>query len=370
MEIHLLVKLLAQGESVAELFLIQLLAEQEQGQKESRYDHGVQYMSTVVFFFTGGTISMKVDEQRGGAVPALSGEEILAHDAGLSELARVEVVNFARLAGPQMTPRHMWELSEQIAKTLERDDVAGVVVTHGTDTLEETAFFLDLRHRSDKPVVVIGAMRNASELSYDGPANVRAALRVALDEDSRGQGVFVMLNETIHAAAYATKMDTQAIETFQSPVFGPLGIVDKDRVFFARQLKFRQRVNTTAMEERVDLFQMYAGADGRLIDAARQMGAQGIVIEGTGRGNVPPMTLPAIQRAIDAGIPVLLSTRCAQGRVLDTYAYEGSGRDLRNRGVLFAGNLTGPKARILLILALGVTRDPAELRRIVEEGLY
>jgi len=327
-------------------------------------------MNTVVFFFTGGTISMKHDEALGGAVPALSGEEILAHDPELAQLGNVEVVNFGRLAGPQVTPRHMWELSEQIREHLRRPEVSGVVVTHGTDTLEETAFFLDLRHHSDKPVIVIGAMRNASELSYDGPANVRAAMRVAIDEGARGQGVFVLLNETIHAAAYATKMDTQAIETFQSPVFGPLGIVDKDRVFFARLLKFRQTIDTERLEERVDLFQMYAGADGRFIDAAREQGAQGIVIEGTGRGNVPPMTLPAIQRAIDAGLPVLISTRCAQGRVLDTYAYEGSGRDLRNRGVIFAGNLTGPKARILLMLALGITNDPLRLRQLVEAGQY
>lgn len=327
-------------------------------------------MSTVVFFFTGGTISMKHDEARGGAVPALSGEEILAHDPELAREAAVEVVNFSRLAGPQVTPRHMWDLSEQIRRQLAREEVAGAVVTHGTDTLEETAFFLDLRHHSPKPVIVIGAMRNASELSYDGPANVRSALRVAIDPAARDQGVFVVLNETIHAAAYATKMDTQSIETFQSPVFGPLGIVDKDRVFFARQLKFRQRIETSAFEERVDLFQMYAGADGRFIDAARQYGAQGIVIEGTGRGNVPPMTVPAIQRAIDAGLPVLLATRCAQGRVLDTYAYEGSGRDLRNRGVIFAGNLTGPKARILLMLALGITKDPLDLRRMIEAHQY
>jgi L-asparaginase len=327
-------------------------------------------MNTVVFFFTGGTISMKVDPLLGGAVPALSGEEILAHDPELARLANLEVVDFGMLAGPQVTPRHMWDLSEQIRASLARPEVSGVVVTHGTDTLEETAFFLDLRHHSPKPVVVIGAMRNASELSYDGPANVRAAVRVAIDEGARGQGVFVLLNETLHAAAYATKMDAQAIETFQSPVFGPLGIVDKDRVYFARMLKYRQTIDASAIETRVDLFQMYAGADGRFIDAAREQGARGIVIEGTGRGNVPPLTLPAIQRALDAGLPVLLSTRCAQGRVLDTYAYEGSGRDLRNRGVIFAGSLTGPKARILLMLALGITNEVTELKKLIEAGPY
>ncbi len=313
---------------------------------------------------------MKVDPVLGGAVPALSGEEILAHDPELSRLANLEVVNFGRLAGPQVTPQHMWDLSEQIRAALERSEVSGVVVTHGTDTLEETAFFLDLRHHSPKPVVVIGAMRNASELSYDGPANVRAAVRVAIDEGACGQGVLVLLNETIHAAAHATKMDTQAIDTFQSPVFGPLGIVDKDRVYFARMLKYRQTIVTSALELRVDLFQMYAGADGRFIDSARVQGARGIVIEGTGRGNVPPMTLPAIQRAIDAGLPVLLATRCAQGRVLDAYAYEGSGKDLRNRGVIFAGSLTGAKARILLMLALGITSEVKELKNLIEAGQY
>ena len=313
---------------------------------------------------------MTVDRALGGAVPALSGSQILEHDPALGELANLEVVDFARLAGPQVTPRHMWELSERIRETLERPDVAGVVVTHGTDTLEETAYFLDLRHQSPKPVVVIGAMRNASELSYDGPANVRAAVRVAVDGQARGQGVFVLLNETIHAASYATKVDTQAIETFHSPVFGPLGLVDKDRVFFARALPFRKTLAAKGFEERVDLFQAYAGADGRFLDAAREQGAAGIVVEGTGRGNVTPMMVPAIQRAIDAKIPVLLSSRCAQGRVLDAYAYEGSGHDLRLRGVILAGNLPGAKARIVLMLALGVTREVNALRRLIEADLY
>jgi L-asparaginase len=264
----------------------------------------------------------------------------------------------------------MWQLSERVSAALSRDEVSGVVVTHGTDTLEETAFFLDLRHHSPKPVVVTGAMRHAAELSFDGPANLRASLRLILDPAARGQGVFVLLNETIHAASSATKVDTQAIETFESPLFGPLGIVDKDRVVFLRALRDRKTVATQSFEPRVDLLPMYSGADGRFIDHARQSGAQGIVIEGTGRGNVPPATLPAIQRAIDAGLPVLVASRCAQGRVLDAYAYEGSGRDLRQRGAIFAGSLPGPKARLLLMLALGVTRDPLALRHLIEAGQY
>lgn len=325
---------------------------------------------TLVFFFTGGTISMAHDAALGGVVPSLAGEEILAYDPELSRYARVEAVNFSKLPGPHITPQHMWDLSEQIRAALERPEVAGAIVTHGTDTLEETAFFLDVRHRSEKPVIVTGAMRSSTDLSYDGPANVRASLRAALDPLSRGQGVLVLLNETIHAAAYATKMDTQSIETFQSPVFGPLGIVDTDRVVYLRGLRERRTLETPRFEARVDLIQMYTGADGRFVDAAREQGARGIVIEGTGRGNVPPAALPAIQRSIDAGLPVVIASRCAQGRVLDAYAYEGSGRDLRKRGVIFAGHLPGPKARLFLMLALGISDEVAELRRLVEQGQY
>lgn len=325
---------------------------------------------TLVFFFTGGTISMVHDAVLGGAVPALAGEEILAYDPEISRFARVEAVNFAKLPGPHITPMHMWDLSEQIRSALDRPEVAAAIVTHGTDTLEETAFFLDLRHHSPKPVIVTGAMRSSSDLSYDGPANIRASLRAALDPHSRGQGVLVLLNETIHAAAHATKMDTQSIETFQSPVFGPLGLVDTDRVVYLRALRERRTIHTPRMEPRVDLIQMYAGADGRFVDASRERGARGIVIEGTGRGNVPPAALPAIQRSLDAGLPVVIASRCAQGRVLDAYAYEGSGRDLRQRGVIFAGHLPGPKARLFLMLALGLTSDLAELRRLLEQGQY
>lgn len=324
----------------------------------------------ILYLFTGGTISMKFDPVTGGAVPALSGREILAYDPALAELAEQDVIDYGRLPGPHVTPEKMWELSQIIDRELARSDITGAVVTHGTDTLEETAYFLDLRQRSEKPVVLTGAMRNTSELSYDGPANLHAAARVAIDAAACGKGVFVVMNETIHAAAEATKTDTQALETFQSPVFGPLGIVDKDRVVFARSPLQRTTIAGERFESRVDLISMYAGADGRFIDFAVSNGARGIVIDGTGRGNVPPQVVPAVQRAIDAGVIVVTASRCAHGRVLDTYGYEGSGRDLRRRGIVFAGTLTGAKARIRLMLTLGVTQDPAEVRRLMERRLY
>lgn len=327
-------------------------------------------MRKVLLVFTGGTIGMKIEAATGGAVPALSGAQLLEHDPGLGLLAEPEVVEFGQYPGPHMTPQRMWEVSELIRRELTRHDLAGAVVTHGTDTLEETAYLLDLRHACDKPVAVVGAMRTISERGFDGPANLSAAIRTVIDPQARGQGVFVVLNQMIHAASEATKTDTQQLETFQSPVFGPLGLVDMDKVIFGRRLIDRAVIETDRLEERVDLLQMCAGADSRFIDFARESGARGIVIEGTGRGNVPPAAVGGIQRAIDAGLPVVIGSRCAHGRVLDTYAYEGSGHDLRMRGVMFAGTLNAAKARIRLMLALGKTSDLQEVRELMEAGAY
>jgi len=326
-------------------------------------------MQKVLFVFTGGTISMKQDPARGGAVPALDGDAILAYDPALRAMCEPVVIEFGRYPGPHMTPPRVWELSKLLERELAAPDITGAVVTHGTDTLEESAYFIDLQHTGAKPVCFVGAMRNASELSYDGPANLRAAARVAMDAEARGQGVLVVLNMIIHAASEATKTDTQQVETFQSPMFGPLGIVDTDRVLFGRRLAHRPVIAAERLEERVDLFQMYSGADGRFIDYAVESGAQGLVIEATGRGNVPPAVVPSIQRALEQ-VPVVVASRCVHGRVLDTYAYEGAGAELRALGVFFAGTLPGPKARIRLMLALGRTRDRAELQRLMEAGSY
>ncbi len=327
-------------------------------------------MEKVLLVFTGGTIGMKFDPATGGAVPALSGAELIDHDPELKELAELEILEFGRYPGPHMNLQRIWSVSELLRRELQRPDLAGAIVTHGTDTLEETAYLLDLRHTSEKPVAVVGAMRTVTEPGFDGPANLSAAIRTVIRPDARGQGVFVVLNQMIHAASEATKTDTQQLETFQSPVFGPLGLVDVDRVIFGRRLIERAVIVTDCLEPRVDLVKMCAGSDSRFIDYARESGAHGIVIEGTGRGNVPPEAVAGIQRAIDAGLPVVIATRCAHGRVLDTYGYEGSGHDLRLRGVILAGTLNAVKARIRLMLALGKTQDLSEVRELMEGGAY
>ncbi len=318
-------------------------------------------------FFTGGTISMRIDPATGGAVPALSGEEIIAQVPGLDEIADFDVINFGKWPGPHVTPPRMMELARAVKEKIADESVAGAVVTHGTDTLEETAYLLDLVLNEEKPIVFVGAMRNSSELSWDGPGNLRSAIRVAIDPQSRDLGVIVAMNDQLIAAAEVTKTHTEATDTFQSRDFGPLGFVDKDRVIVTRRLFEREHIVTNKIEERVDAIKMYAGADGRFINFAIDDGARGLVIEALGRGNVPIAALPAIERAIKAGIPVVITSRCYRGRVLDTYAYEGAGRQLRKMGAILGGMRTSASARIKLMLALGAGWSVEKIRMSFEK---
>src|SRR5262249_13235866 len=222
----------------------------------------------ITAFFTGGTISMRIDPMTGGAVPALSGSEILAQVPRLNEIAEFEVIDFARLPGPHWTPKRMMELARAVKSKLAEPDICGAVVTHGTDTLEETAYLLDLVLNESKPIVFVGAMRNSSELSWDGPENLRSAIRVAIDSQSRDLGVIVAMNEQLIAASEATKTHTESTDTFQSRDFGAIGFVDKDRVIVMRRPFDREYIVTENVEDRVDVIKMFAGADGRFIDYA------------------------------------------------------------------------------------------------------
>jgi L-asparaginase len=320
----------------------------------------------IAIFFTGGTISMRVDPKSGGPVPALSGEEIIAQVPGLDEIADFEIINFAKLPGPHMTPPKMLELARDVAAQLSDPNIVGAVVTHGTDTLEETAYLLDLVLNDVKPVAFVGAMRNSSELSWDGPGNLRSAVRVAADADARGLGVMVVMGDQLIAAREATKTHTEAPDTFQSRDFGPLGLVDKDRIIVARRPSRREQIPTKHLEERIEIIKLAAGADGRLINFALDDGARGLVIEGLGRGNVPVAALPAIERAIGLGVPVVITSRCPRGRVLDTYAYEGAGRQLKRMGAILGGLLPSHKSRIKLMVALGAGWSVEEIRESFE----
>ncbi len=318
-------------------------------------------------FFTGGTISMRIDPATGGAIPMLSGEEIIAQVPGLNDLAEFDLINFDRLPGPHWTPQRMMELAVAVREKLRDERIVGAVVTHGTDTLEETAYFLDLVLDAEKPVVFIGAMRNSSELSWDGPENLAAAVRVAVDPQARGLGVVVAMNSQIISAAEVTKTHTESTDTFQSRDFGPLGFVDKDRVILMRRPFEREHIATGKVESRVDIIKMFAGADGRFINFAIDDGARALVVEGLGRGNVTVPAMAAIQRAIEAGLPVVITSRCPRGRVLDTYAYDGAGKQLKRIGAILGGMLPSHKARIKLMLALGAGWNVQQIRESFEK---
>lgn len=327
-------------------------------------------MSKVVVIFNGGTISMKVDEKIKAAVPNLTGEEIMAMVTGIESYAEVESYTFSSLPSPHVTPDIMMDLSKYVRSFLEREDVDGVVVTHGTDSLEETAYFLQLTINSHKPVVVTGSMRNSSELGYDGPANLAASICTATSKASRNRGVIVCLNNELNCAMEVTKSHSMHLNTFQSPEFGPIGIVDSNEVRFYRNSLDKEFIDTDKIENNVQLVKACAGMDGMLIDYCVEKGAKGIVVEAMGRGNLPPKMAEAVKRAIDNNIAVVLVSRCFKGRVLDSYGYEGGGKELRNMGVIFGDSMPGQKARIKLILALGKTNSIDEIRDMFEKNRY
>jgi len=327
-------------------------------------------MKRVVVFTTGGTIAMKYDAEKGGLVPAVSGADLAAAVPGLSEVADVEVREFSNVASCNMTPALMFGLSQAVESALSDPNVDGAVITHGTDTLEETSYFLDLLHDSEKPVCVVGAMRGASDTSADGPANIYCAVKVAASEAARNKGVLVVLNNVIHAAAQVRKTHAANCATFESPWWGPIGYCDEDRVVIRRTPCDRQVFHPKALTARVDLIPAQSGLGRTYVDFAVSEGCQGIVIEGYGRGNIPPPMEDAVQSAVEKGVAVAIATRAFAGRPWESYAYPGSVGDSRSRGAVRAGETSGAKARIKLMIILSehpeLAHKPAELEALMD----
>jgi L-asparaginase len=315
--------------------------------------------------FTGGTISMRIDPGLRAAVPALSGEEIVARVPGVEALAQLTLEDYARLPGPHVTPFWMWRLKDRVAAVLGDDAVDAVVLTHGTDTLEETAYLLDLTLEGPKPVVFCGAMRTMSEPGWDGPANLTTAVRAAVHPDSAGRGVLIAIGGEVHAAAEATKWHAQHLDAFRS-AHGPLATVEAGRVVYRRPGSRAARLAASRLVPEVDLHKMAAGADDALLRASLARGVRGLVVEATGAGNIPPTALGGIRAALARQVPVVVVTRCPAGRPTPAYGYEGGGQMLRELGVILGGELPGQKARIKLMVALGLTSDLARLREVFE----
>jgi L-asparaginase len=323
-------------------------------------------MGKVIMVFTGGTISMKIDEGNHSVVPAFNANEIMANLFSSDLYKDLETVEFSELPSPSITPDMMLALSRLIKDYLKRDDVLGVVVVHGTDTLEETAFFLDVIIDSPKPVVVTGSMKSSSELGYDGINNLVSSILVAKSPKSLNKGTLVVMNDSINAASEVSKTNTLSLDTFKSLDYGPLGIVDSKEVIFYRTVNYvKKHVDTDSIENAVHLLKVYSGMDSSLLKfLINEMHSKGIVLDALGRGNVPPSMLEGIDLALKHNIPVIICSRCPSGRVFDTYGYVGGGKDLTNRGCILAPNLNGQKARIKLMIGLTRYKSFSDLKNL------
>ena len=317
---------------------------------------------------TGGTIAMKFDPVTKGFVPAVSGEDLMAMAPKIRDLARIELVDLARIPSSYMDPPMWVKVSRTVNKLLGDPEVAGVVITHGTDTLEETAWFLDLTVASPKPVICIGAMRGASEPDFDGSRNLENAVRIALSKEAAGKGTMLVLNNQINAARDVTKTHTAQVETFKSGEFGLLGYINADgRIIFNRQPTRRLHFEVPEKLPRVDIISFFTGADSGYIKHALNSGVEGLVIIGTGLGHANPAVHDAIEGAVKAGVPVVMSTRVHQGRVQAVYSFKGGGVPLKEMGVILADDLNPQKAKILLMLALSATKDPKGIQKYFDQ---
>lgn len=320
----------------------------------------------ILVIFTGGTFSMKIDEETGGAVPHFHGEQLVEMIPEANDLANITIHNFGNFPGPHMTPALMLELSKIVKENINKDEVDSIIVTHGTDTLEETAYFIDLSVRTDKPIVVIGAMRTSSEEDWDGPKNLTDAIHICNNPNSHAMGVLVCLNGEINAASEVTKTHTEDVETFHSLDFGALGFVNKGRVWFNRTPSKLEGLETEKVNPNVEIIKVYTGISDRLFKLVADAGIDGLVVEALGVGNVPPPAFEGIKYVMSKNIPVILVSRCPAGETLDVYSYSGAGKWLKEAGVIFTDYLNGQKARIKLMLALGANLKGEQLTQFFE----
>ncbi|MFF0201809.1 asparaginase [Streptomyces sp. NPDC005017] len=316
---------------------------------------------TVAVYSLGGTIAMTTDPATGGVVPALSAHDLLAAVPGLDGHGiDLRVHDFRRVPGASLTFDDLTELGAAVDKTLAGGDVDGVVITQGTDTIEETAFFLDLHHGHEQPIIVTGAMRNPTMAGPDGPANLYAAVLAASDPQLRGAGALVVLNDEIHAARHVRKSHTTSPSALTSPGAGPIGRIAEDQVRLTAALPHRYGPLTRprSREVRVGLYTVSLGDDGELL-AAWDGRCDGLVVAAFGVGHVPQRLVESLER-LAARVPVVLSSRIGNGPVLTrTYSFPGSEKDLISRGLIPAGNLGPYQARLLLhgLLAQDANRE-------------
>lgn len=321
----------------------------------------------VALFSLGGTIaSTEIDSPNAGVTPRLDSHELLASVPSLGEVARVSAVSFRRVPSGDLTWADVVALAREVDLVL-ADGAAGAVVTQGTDTIEETSFALDLLVRSDRPVVVTGAMRHPGALSADGPANILAAVRVAASRDATGLGTLVVLNDEIHAARFVRKTHSTSLATFQSPSAGPLGWTSEGRVRIVTRVSRLAEVAPVTLDVApVALLTCSLGDDLRVLRELESLGYAGLVLQGFGGGHVPAGVVATIEE-LATRMPVVLASRTGSGELLrETYGFAGSESDVLARGALSAGALDGRKARVVVSVALAGGGDLVAVRDRVE----
>lgn len=315
----------------------------------------------ILVLHTGGTISMQADAT--GAV-VTSQENPMNHVSNPLEGIEVYALDFFNLPSPHIKPKHMLALYHKIKE--EADNYDGVVITHGTDTLEETAYFLDTMEIPHMPIVLTGAMRSSNELGSDGVYNYLSALRVASDDKAADKGVLVVMNDEIHAAKYVTKTHTTNVSTFQTPTHGPLGLIMKQEILYFKTAEPRVRFDLDYIQGLVPIISAYAGMTDELIDMLDLEQLDGLVIQAFGAGNVPKETAQKLENLLQKGIPVALVSRCFNGIAEPVYAYQGGGVQLQESGVLFVKELNAQKARLKLLIALNAELKGQALKDYME----
>jgi L-asparaginase len=330
-----------------------------------------QNLPLVYVIGTGGSISC-IGESRTDFINYSYGgrhysiQEMLSRVPEAGDLARVKAEQFSNVAGGDLPPAHWPELARRVNAIFRDDqDATGVAVTHGTATLEETAYFLNLTVKSSKPVVVTGAMRPMTAISTDADLNLLDCIRVAASPTAAGRGVLVVLNNQIQAAREVTKSSTSRVDTFKSGDLGFLGYADSDGEVVFYRAPAKAHTNATEFDveaidnlPRVDIALAYAGADGTAVKALADAGCDGLVAAGIGSGGAPRAFLDALSETARAGVPVVVASQAGTGRTM-------ARRGLIERGLIVADNLLPRKARVLLMLALGRTRDRSDIQRMM-----
>lgn len=315
----------------------------------------------ILLIHTGGTISMQINNETGSVTPTDS-NPIVGLSSKLEQYATITEIEAFHLPSPHITAAEMLQLRNLIVESTKKYVIDGVVITHGTDTLEETAYFLDLTLNFEFPIVLTGAMRSSNELGADGVYNLVEAIRVASSEDAKDKGVLVVMNDEIHQAFNITKTSTSSVNTFQSPQYGPIGLITKKLVHIHQSPVKRRYVEVEELQKRVAMLKVYAGMEGDILESILQMKYDGLVLEGLGQGNVPPAVAKGIKKLLDSNIPVILVSRCFNGIAEPVYGYVGGGKMLEDMGVIFATGISGQKARLKLLIGLNQVNKPVDLK--------